>query len=86
MKEIILNNWRAKVACLILATALWYLIRQNVERASTRFEFPRDRANETARLLPPTADGPKTEEPPKPADSPKPTPTPKPTSSKKTKP
>lgn len=59
MKEIILNNWRAKLACLILATALWYLIRQNVDRANDRFEFPRDRANEPARLLNPPAEFPK---------------------------
>ena len=53
MKEIILNNWKAKVICLILATVLWYLIRQTVERSNTKFEFPRDRANEAARLFPP---------------------------------
>lgn len=52
MKEKILNNWKAKAACLILAAALWYLIKQNVERSNTGFEFPRDRANETSRLLP----------------------------------
>lgn len=80
MKEIILNNWRPKLACLILATTLWYLIRQNVERASTRFEFPRDRANEAARLLPAP---PATPEPaPTPSATPKPTH--KPTGSKKT--
>ena len=59
MKEIILNNWKAKITCLILATVLWYLIKQNVDRTNERFEFPRDRANEAARLLPP----PKTNEP-----------------------
>ena len=53
MKEIVLNNWKAKITCLILATVLWYLIKQNVDRTNTKFEFPRDRANETARLLPP---------------------------------
>ena len=30
MKKLILNNWRAKLTSLLLATALWYLIKKNV--------------------------------------------------------
>lgn len=50
MKEILLHNWKPKLVCLILATALWYLIKQNVAR--TPFEFPRDRSGEASRFLP----------------------------------
>ena len=30
MKKAILNNWRAKLISLLLATTLWYLIKKNV--------------------------------------------------------
>jgi YbbR domain-containing protein len=30
MKKLILNNWPAKLTSLLLATALWYLIKKNV--------------------------------------------------------
>ena len=30
MKKLILNNWRAKLTSLLLATTLWYLIKKNV--------------------------------------------------------
>ena len=30
MKSLILNNWRAKLISLLLATMLWYLIKKNV--------------------------------------------------------
>lgn len=50
MKEIILHNWKAKLACLILAIVLWYLIKQNVGRTFDRFEFIR--AQESSRVHP----------------------------------
>jgi len=40
MKEMILHNWQAKLVCLILATALWYLIRQNEGPTAGRFDRP----------------------------------------------
>jgi len=30
MKKLLLKNWHAKLISLILATALWYLIKKNV--------------------------------------------------------
>jgi hypothetical protein len=31
MKTLILNNWAAKVASLVLASVLWFLIKKNLE-------------------------------------------------------
>src|SRR5262245_15419325 len=39
MKKLILNNWRAKLTSLLLATALWYLIKKNVATTPSRSEF-----------------------------------------------
>jgi hypothetical protein len=30
IKKILLDDWRPKLVCLILASVLWYLIRQNL--------------------------------------------------------
>lgn len=38
IKQIVINNWGPKLACLILATALWYLINQNAEKNPWRLE------------------------------------------------
>jgi hypothetical protein len=37
IREIVTNDWRPKVTCLLLACALWYLISKNVEK-NPRFE------------------------------------------------
>jgi hypothetical protein len=34
MKHLILNNWVAKVASLVLASTLWFLIKKNIEAGS----------------------------------------------------
>ena len=39
MKKLILNNWRAKLTSLLLATALWYLIKKNVATTPSPSEF-----------------------------------------------
>lgn len=40
IKTILTNNWGPKLVCLILASALWYLISQNVEeKTPSRSEF-----------------------------------------------
>ena len=49
MKSILLNNWRAKLASLLLAFALWYLIKQNVGRTPQRFEFMKDTSTQLKR-------------------------------------
>ena len=33
MKTLILNNWVAKIASLVLASTLWFLIKKNIEVA-----------------------------------------------------
>jgi YbbR domain-containing protein len=38
MKTILLNNWKIKLASLLLAFALWFLIKQNVSRNPVRFD------------------------------------------------
>ena len=36
MKAILLNHWQAKLTSLILASVLWYLIKQGVGRTPER--------------------------------------------------
>jgi hypothetical protein len=36
MKAILLNHWQAKLTSLILASVLWYLIKQSVGRIPER--------------------------------------------------
>ena len=41
MKTILLHNWKAKIASLLLAFAIWYLIDSNLSRnQEVRFESP----------------------------------------------
>jgi hypothetical protein len=37
MKRLFLENWRAKLMALIVATAVWYLIKKNVDVAPDRW-------------------------------------------------
>jgi hypothetical protein len=36
MKAILLNHWQAKLTSLVLASVLWYLIKQSVGRTPER--------------------------------------------------
>lgn len=36
----LLENWHIKIVCLLLASVLWYIIRQNVKQPATRIEWP----------------------------------------------
>ncbi len=38
------HNWRPKLVCLLLATVLWYIIKQNVTRMPPRNEWPKPAA------------------------------------------
>ncbi len=31
MKRILLHNWKIKLTCLVLASAVWYVVRQNLD-------------------------------------------------------
>ena len=41
MKRFFLENWRAKLMALIVATAVWYLIKKNVDVAPERWRLDR---------------------------------------------
>jgi hypothetical protein len=41
MKRLFLENWRAKLMALIVATAVWYLIKKNVDVAPDRWGVER---------------------------------------------
>lgn len=34
------HNWKAKVVCLLLATGLWYIIKQNVKETPAPRPWP----------------------------------------------
>ena len=39
MKRLFMENWRAKLMALIVATAVWYLIKKNVDETPGRWKF-----------------------------------------------
>ena len=39
MKTALLNNWKIKLTSLLLAFALWFLIKQNVSRNPVRLDL-----------------------------------------------
>jgi hypothetical protein len=41
MKRFLLENWRAKLMSLVVATAVWYLIRKNVDETPGRWLLDR---------------------------------------------
>ena len=49
MKTLILNNWAAKLASLVLASVLWFLIRKNLEETA-----PKDEASVAPLVVTPT--------------------------------
>lgn len=48
MKQILLHNWKIKLTCLLLAFAVWYVIRHNVNPAGD----PRIRGLDAERAQP----------------------------------
>jgi hypothetical protein len=49
MKNLILNNWAAKLASLAVASVLWFLIRKNIEEGA-----PQDDASQAPLVVTPT--------------------------------
>ncbi len=41
LKRIFLHNWRAKLMSLVVAFAVWYLIKKNVESAQEQWRYGR---------------------------------------------
>jgi YbbR domain-containing protein len=41
MKRFFLENWQAKLMCLIVATAVWYLIKKNVDSVPAEIQSAR---------------------------------------------
>jgi hypothetical protein len=41
MKRLFMENWRAKLMALIVATAVWYLIKKNVDETPGRWRLDR---------------------------------------------
>jgi hypothetical protein len=41
MKRLFLENWQAKLVCLIVATAIWYLIKKNVDSVPEQLQSER---------------------------------------------
>ena len=41
MRNLILHNWKIKLACLAMGTLVWYLIQRNIatDPPSSRFRF-----------------------------------------------
>ena len=44
MKRLFMENWRAKLMAWIVATAVWYLIKKNVDETPGRWKFDRQPA------------------------------------------
>ncbi|HYY30755.1 MAG TPA: hypothetical protein VE860_22655 [Chthoniobacterales bacterium] len=41
LKRLFLENWRAKLMSLIVATAVWYLVKRNVDESPGRAGYER---------------------------------------------
>jgi len=38
--KMLIENWHVKLVCLLLASVLWYIIRQNVNQSPSTIEWP----------------------------------------------
>lgn len=45
----LIENWHVKLTCLVLASVLWFIIRQNVKTTPTRVEWPDSAASVEAK-------------------------------------